>query len=352
MAANHRGKTALITGASGGIGEELAKVFAAHGFDLVLVARTETKLITLGDALSAQHNIRCTTIPADLALPESPAEVVAQLTKQEIRVDVLVNNAGFAAYGQFQEIDLDEQLHMIRVNIATLTELTHRLLPGMLARRRGKIMNVASTAAFMPGPLMAVYYATKAYVLSFSEALNSELSGTGVTVTALCPGPTNSGFQSRANMEDSRLARMRVSSGGGTTVKTVIVGMPVLRWAVAISPRHGLLNAVTGPRPKSIRRDSTPAATRTNAPSRRGDAPRGRSAITVSAVPRETPPTVSKASVSVVAPGSRRCRWAARQSDGTTPKPTPGRSMIPAALASPSRAAHASNSGTSPARSR
>jgi uncharacterized protein len=246
MAANHRGKTALITGASGGIGEELAKVFAAYGFDLVLVARTETKLITLGDALSAQHNIRCTTIPADLALPESPAEVVAQLTKQEITVDVLVNNAGFAAYGQFQEIELDEQLRMIRVNIATLTELTHRLLPGMLARRRGKIMNVASTAAFMPGPLMAVYYATKAYVLSFSEALNSELSGTGVTVTALCPGPTSSGFQSRANMEDSRLVRGREIMGADVVAAAgydaLMANRPVFvpgrsNWATSLMPR-------------------------------------------------------------------------------------------------------------------
>jgi short-subunit dehydrogenase len=225
MPASHRGRTALVTGASGGIGAELAKVFAAHEFNLVLVARTEEKLLALGEGLSAQHDIRCTSIPADLALPESPARVVADLAKLEIDVDVLVNNAGFAAYGKFQEIDLDEQLRMIRVNIATLTELTHRLLPGMLARRRGKILNLASTAAFIPGPLMATYYATKAYVLSFSEALNNELSGTGVTVTALCPGPTSSGFQARAQMEDSRLVRGREILDAATVAQAGYAGL-------------------------------------------------------------------------------------------------------------------------------
>jgi short-subunit dehydrogenase len=246
MAANHRGRTALVTGASGGIGEELAKVFAAHGFDLVLVARTEAKLITLGEALSAQHGARCTTIAADLARPESSAELVAHLAKLEIGVDVLVNNAGFAAYGKFHEIDLDEQLRMIRVNIAALTELTHRLLPGMLARRRGKVLNVASTAAFMPGPLMATYYATKAYVLSFSEALNSELAKSGVTVTALCPGPTSSGFQSRAGMEESRLVRGREIMDVGTVAQAAYAGLmrgrPVVipgtsNWLTTLMPR-------------------------------------------------------------------------------------------------------------------
>lgn len=246
MAASHRGRTALVTGASGGIGEELAKVFAAHGFDLVLVARTEEKLIALGEGLSAQHDIRCISIPADLALPESSAEVVEYLAKLEIDVDVLVNNAGFAAYGKFQEIDLGEQLRMIRVNIAALTELTHRLLPGMLARRRGKVLNLASTAAFLPGPLMTTYYATKAYVLSLSEALNSELAGTGVTVTALCPGPTSTGFQSRAQMEESRLVRGREIMDVGTVALAAYTGLmrgqPVIvpgasNWLTTIMPR-------------------------------------------------------------------------------------------------------------------
>jgi uncharacterized protein len=225
MAASHKGRTALVTGASGGIGEELAKVFAAHGFDLVLVARTEAKLIALGESLAAQHGIRTTTIAADLSRPEAPAEVVTQLAARDTTVDVLVNNAGFAAYGKFQEIDLDHQLQLIRVNTAALTELTHHLLPGMIERRRGKVLNLASTAAFMPGPLMAVYYASKAYVLSFSEALNSELSGTGVTVTALCPGPTSTGFQSRAQMEDSRLVRGREIMDATTVAQAAYTGL-------------------------------------------------------------------------------------------------------------------------------
>ncbi|MFN8512393.1 MAG: SDR family oxidoreductase [Thermomicrobiales bacterium] len=254
MAASHRGRTALVTGASGGIGEELAKVFAAHGFDLVLVARTEEKLIALGEGLSAQHDIRCISIPADLALPESSAEVVEYLAKLEIDVDVLVNNAGFAAYGKFQEIDLGEQLRMIRVNIAALTELTHRLLPGMLARRRGKVLNLASTAAFLPGPLMATYYATKAYVLSFSEALNSELAGTGVTVTALCPGPTSTGFQSRAQMEESRLVRGREIMDVGTVAQAAYAGL--MRGQAVIIP--GASNWLTTIMPRLLPRRIVP----------------------------------------------------------------------------------------------
>lgn len=246
MPANHRGKTALITGASGGIGEELAKVFAARGFDLVLVARTEAKLTALGEALATQHGITATAITADLARTEAPGEVVADLAGRGIAVDVLVNNAGFAAYGAFQEIDLDQQLQLIRVNIAALTELTHRLLPGMIARRRGRILNVASTAAFMLGPLMAVYYASKAYVLSFSEALNSELAGSGVTVTALCPGPTSSGFQTRAGMEESRLVRGRAIMDVGTVAQAgyagLMRGQPVVipgrtNWLTTLMPR-------------------------------------------------------------------------------------------------------------------
>ena len=246
MQSSNRGKTALITGASGGIGEELARVFAARGFDLVLVARTEAKLIALGETLSAQYGIRATALAADLARPEAPAEVAAQLAEGDIAIDVLVNNAGFTAYGKFGELDLDQQMRMVQVNIATLTELTHRLLPGMIERRWGKVLNLGSTAAFMPGPLMAVYYATKAYVLSFSEALNAELAGTGVTVTALCPGPTRSGFQARGNMEDSKLVRGREIMGVQEVARAgydaLMRGRPVaipgrMNWATSLMPR-------------------------------------------------------------------------------------------------------------------
>jgi uncharacterized protein len=196
--------TALITGASSGIGLELARIFAQHGHDVVLVARHEDRLRTLAAELTGR-GVRAHVVAADLAAPDAAASLVARVEALGVEVDVLVNNAGFGRYGRFVETPLDNELAMIQVNIVALTELTKRLLPAMLARRRGRIMNVASTAAFFPGPLMAVYYATKAYVLSFSEAIANELQSTGVTVTVLCPGPTESGFQAAASLEESKL---------------------------------------------------------------------------------------------------------------------------------------------------
>ncbi|HLL52356.1 MAG TPA: SDR family oxidoreductase [Myxococcaceae bacterium] len=199
--------TALITGASSGIGLELAKVFAQEGYDLVLVARSKGKLSDLGAELSKAHGIDAQVIAADLADPASVETIAKELEARGTKVTALVNNAGYASYGPFAEVSPKEQLDMIQVNVVALTALSRRLLPGMLERRQGQILNVASTAAFQPGPLMAVYYATKSFVLSLSEALADELDGTGVTVTALCPGPTASGFQSRAKMEESKLVR-------------------------------------------------------------------------------------------------------------------------------------------------
>lgn len=196
-----RGKTALITGASGGIGQELARVFAANGFNLVLVARSQEKLRALGNSLVKEYKVRADVIAADLAGPESPAKIMHQLDSRPLVVDVLVNNAGLGAYGEFKDSELARQLETIQVNIAALTELTRRLLPSMAKQGWGRILNVASTAAFMPGPLMAVYFATKAYVLSFSEALGAELKGSGVSVTVLCPGATATAFQSNAGMD-------------------------------------------------------------------------------------------------------------------------------------------------------
>jgi short-subunit dehydrogenase len=196
--------TALITGASSGIGLELARVFAAHGTDVILVARQEGKLRAL--AAELQHaGVRSDVIVADLAAPAGAASVFAAVQSLGVDVDILVNNAGFGSYGPFLESSLETSLAMIQVNIAAVTELTRRFLPAMVARRRGRIMIVASTAAFFPGPLMAVYYATKAYLLSLSEAIANELQGTGVTVTALCPGATESGFAAAAKQEDSKL---------------------------------------------------------------------------------------------------------------------------------------------------
>ena len=180
-------ETALITGASSGIGLDLARLFAKDGHDVVLVARSEGKLREIAAELERDFGMTAHVIVADLAKPDAPQTLVAQLP---VDVDVLVNNAGFGVLGPFVETDLAKELEMIQVNVVALTHLTKLLLPPMVARRRGRVLNVASTAAFQPGPLMAVYYATKAYVLSFSEAIADELRDSGVTVTALCPGPT------------------------------------------------------------------------------------------------------------------------------------------------------------------
>jgi short-subunit dehydrogenase len=187
--------TALITGASNGIGLEIARVLAPD-HDLVLVARNTAALDTLAAELGGAQ-----VITADLADPGAVARLIAAVP----RVDVLVNNAGVGDFGAFAEADIDKTLGMIQLNVLSLTALTHAYLPGMLERGSGRIMNLASTASFQPGPLMAVYYATKAYVLSFTEAIAEETRGSGVTVTALCPGPTESGFQTAADMELSPL---------------------------------------------------------------------------------------------------------------------------------------------------
>jgi short-subunit dehydrogenase len=197
--------TTLVTGASGGIGLELARIAAARHDDVVLVARRESKLRDLARELEQQHGIRAHVMPADLARAGAASDVASRIAALGVHVDHLMNNAGFGLYGRFVETPLDAELQMIQVNIVALTELTKQLLPEMVARGSGRILNVASTAAFLPGPLMAVYYATKAYVLSFSEAIANELAGTGVTVTALCPGPTASGFQAAAHLEESKL---------------------------------------------------------------------------------------------------------------------------------------------------
>ena len=197
--------TALVTGASGGIGEELARLFAADGHDLVLVARSRDKLARLAEELEGKHGVSANVLTADLARAPSPQEIFEETEGAGLRVDALVNNAGFGSYGLFAETDLKQELEMLQVNVVALTHLTKLFLPAMLARRRGYVMNVASTAAFQPGPLMAVYYASKAYVLSFSEALSNECEGTGVRVSALCPGPTETGFVAAAGMGDSKL---------------------------------------------------------------------------------------------------------------------------------------------------
>ena len=198
-------KTALITGASSGIGREFAKLAAKDGRDVVLVARRVERLEELGRELTQRFGVAARAVAADLADPASPERIFRDATDQGGDVELLVNGAGLGVHGFFAETSLEKELETVRVNVLALTELTKLFLPGMLGRRSGVIVNVASTAAFQPGPLMAVYYATKAYVLSFTEALAEELHGTGVTATALCPGPTITEFQERAGMEDTPL---------------------------------------------------------------------------------------------------------------------------------------------------
>jgi uncharacterized protein len=205
MSADRARKLALVTGASGGIGYELAVILARHGHDLVLVARRADKLAALAERLELDHGIRARVIAKDLARPEAAAEIHETLAAEGLAVDVLVNNAGFGLLGKFAESDLEQDIEMLRLNVESPTRLTRLLLPSMLERGSGRILNVASTAGLQPGPLMAVYYATKAYLLSFSEALANEVAGTGVTVTALCPGPTETGFSSHAGAEQARL---------------------------------------------------------------------------------------------------------------------------------------------------
>lgn len=195
--------TALITGASNGIGLELAKIHASKGGDLVLVARNKAKLDQLKTELESQYKVKVHTIGKDLSAPNAAKEVYDETSKQNMPIDYLINNAGFGDFGDFAQADLDKNLEMIRLNIMALTHLTHAILPLMQKTGKGHIMNVASTAAFMPGPGMAVYYASKAYVLSFSEALSRELKDSGVTISALCPGPTNTGFAKTSGLGNS-----------------------------------------------------------------------------------------------------------------------------------------------------
>lgn len=243
-------KTALITGASFGIGLALARIFAREGYDLVLVARTADKLRQLAADLEKAHGTRSLILASDLAAAGAAAYVHDQTTRADIKLDVLVNNAGFGQFGLFVENDLEECLKQIQLNITTLTHLTRLYLPEMVSRKTGRILNVASTAAFQPGPLMAVYYATKAYVLHFSEAIGNELKGTGVTATCLCPGATVTEFHKRANMMDINLLKfgaMDARTVAEEGYRALMAGKPVVisgfkNWLLAqtvrLSPRQ------------------------------------------------------------------------------------------------------------------
>jgi uncharacterized protein len=195
------GKTALITGASTGIGRDLAELFARDGHHLIITARNEPLLQQLAATLRETYRVNVDVMAQDLSDPGAPQRIFQQLQSRPI--DYLVNNAGFGTHGPFAELDFATELSMLQVNVVALTHLTRLFLPPMLQRRSGRILNLASVAAFLPGPLMAVYFATKAYVLSFSEAVAGEVGAAGVTVTAMCPGPTDTEFQKRAGIEKS-----------------------------------------------------------------------------------------------------------------------------------------------------
>jgi len=200
-------RTALITGASVGIGRELAKLFAQNSHNLVLVARNAARLQEVAGDLERQFEVTAKAFPLDLTSSAAPQLLFDQLRRENIAIDVLVNNAGYGKLGAFTQIPYAESAGQIELNITALTHLTKLFLAPMLERKAGRILNVASTAGFQPGPLMAVYYATKAYVISFSEALANELQGTGVSVTCLCPGLTDTEFQTRAGTERTTLFR-------------------------------------------------------------------------------------------------------------------------------------------------
>ena len=241
--------TALVTGASSGIGYELAKILARNGYNLVLVARSQKQLAELATELENNYNISVYVLVKDLSKDGAAQEIFDELSKASIHVDVLVNNAGFTNYGFFTETNLQSELNMMHVNMISLMHLTKLFLPRMIERGEGKIMNVASIAAFLPGPLMANYYATKAYVLHFSEALLNELQGSGVTVTALCPGPTQSGFQERGGLGDIRLMEGKIPTSesvakvgyrGMMNGKAIVIpglGNKLLAFSIRFSPR-------------------------------------------------------------------------------------------------------------------
>jgi short-subunit dehydrogenase len=217
---------ALITGASAGIGREFAQLYAAEGYDLVLVARDRDRLDTLASEIRAKHQRTVYVVAKDLSEREAVVEIFREISNAAIDVDALVNNAGFGLLGYFWEADAAATMRMVYVNIAALTELTHLFLPAMIKRRRGHVLNIASTAAFQPGPLMAVYFASKAYVVSFSQALYNEARNFGVTVTALCPGATRTEFAERAGMTGTRLFK---SAPGMSAAEVARIGYHAVR---------------------------------------------------------------------------------------------------------------------------
>ncbi|MDO6684814.1 MULTISPECIES: SDR family NAD(P)-dependent oxidoreductase [unclassified Agarivorans] len=250
---NNQNNVALITGASKGIGKELAHIHAAKGGDLVLVARNKQSLDLLKAELENQYKVSVTVIALDLSLADSAQQVFEQTEQLGIEVDVLINNAGFGGHGKFHERELSADQAMMQLNMVTLSNLTHLYLQGMVARNSGKILNVSSTASFLPGPLQAVYYATKAYVTSFSQAVAEEVAENNITITALCPGTVATGFVEAGNLEgvdawkNAASAESVAECGYQAMEKGELVAINqrslsfMLNWIIPFMPRKTLL---------------------------------------------------------------------------------------------------------------
>lgn len=249
-------KTALITGASKGIGKEFSKIHAANGDNLVLISRSAEELRLLKLELEAQYNsIKIEIIVKDLSVISSAQEVYDEMKTKNIQIDYLINNAGIGDFGLFVDTPWNRYQQMIDLNVTTLSHMCHLFLSDMVLRKQGKVMNVSSTAAFLPGPMMAVYFATKSFVLHLSEALNNEVKESGVTVTAFCPGPTDTYFMEDSNMKISKLVRnkqlpsaYKVALSGynamiaGKEVKVFGFINKVIASSVSVLPRKWVVN--------------------------------------------------------------------------------------------------------------
>ena len=232
-------KTALITGASNGLGVEFAKIHAAKGDNLVLVARSKDKMNLLKAEIEKRHDVSVYVIGRDLSETGAPKTIYNELKTQKIHVDYLINNAGFGDFGLYEKSNWEKQLQMINLNITAVAYFTRLFLPDMIKNKYGKILNIASTASFQPGPTMSVYFASKAFVLSFSEAVANEVKGTGVTVTALCPGATATGFKTAASLDNSNLFKGEIATSKSVAeygYKAMMKGKTVVI--------HGLMNKI------------------------------------------------------------------------------------------------------------
>ena len=246
-------KAALITGASGGLGLEFAKILAEKKYDLVLVARNEGKLNAIKDQFESKYQIHISVCPADLSRVDAALDVFRFTQERQIAVDVLVNNAGFGDSGSFAECSWQKQYEMVQVNITAVMQLTHCFLPGMIERGHGRILNLSSVAAFCAGPDMSIYYASKAFVRSFSEAVAEEVRGTGVTVTALCPGPTATGFEKAADMQSGSAMFRRAADA----VEVAVAGVRAMERGSALCYQGAftkLMNVCSRIAPRAVTR--------------------------------------------------------------------------------------------------